>query len=56
MRQFLGHLLGDDLINPVKNVRPGGGSTSTIKLNAATNQIVVFIRVDETFTKISLSR
>ena len=30
---------------PGKNVRP-----STIKLNAATNQIVVIVRVDETFT------
>jgi len=25
---------------------------STIKLNAATNQIAVFVRVDETFTTI----
>ena len=30
--------------------------TSTIKLNAATNQIVVFVKVDETFTTIWLSR
>jgi len=30
--------------------------TSTIKLNAATNQIVVFVKVDETFTMIWLSR
>jgi len=30
--------------------------TSTIKLNAATNKIVEFVRVDETFTTISLSR
>jgi len=30
--------------------------TSTIRLNAATNQIVLFVRVDESFTKISLSR
>ena len=45
---FLGHLLRDDLINPVKmSVRP-----STIKLNAATNHVVVFVRVDETFTTI----
>ena len=29
---------------------------STIKLNAATNQIVVFVRVDESFMTISLSR
>jgi len=29
---------------------------STIKLNAATNQIVVFVRVDELFMTISLSR
>jgi len=49
---FLGHLLTDDLINPVKmSVR-----TSTIKLNAATNQIVVFVNVDESFTTKSLSR
>ena len=26
--------------------------TTTMKHNAATNQIVVFVRVDETFTKI----
>jgi len=30
--------------------------TSTIKHNAATNQIVVFVKVDETFTTIRLSR
>jgi len=30
--------------------------TSTIKLNAATNQIVIFVKVDESFTTISLSR
>ena len=30
--------------------------TSTIKRNAATNQIVEFVRVDETFTMIWLSR
>jgi len=57
--QFLGHLLGDDLINPVQmSVRTYIRTyvrTSTIKLNAATNQIVVFVRVDETFTTISLS-
>jgi len=29
---------------------------STNKLNAATNQIVVFVRVDESFMTISLSR
>ena len=33
------------------SVRPSV-RTSTIKLNAATNQIVVFVRVDETFTMI----
>jgi len=61
---FLGHLLRDDIINPVKMpvrmyvhlyvhlyVR-----MSTMKQNAATNQIVVFVRVDETFTMIWLSR
>ena len=57
---FLGHLLKDDLINPVKMsvhrtyvrtyVR-----TSTMKHNAATNQIVVFVKVNETFTTIWLS-
>jgi len=30
--------------------------TSTIKLNAATNQILVFVKVDESFTMISPSR
>ena len=30
--------------------------TSTIKLNAATNQIVVLVKVNESFTMISLSR
>jgi len=65
---LLGHLLRDDLINPVKmsfhlyvrtNVCTDGQTyirTSTIKLNAATNQIVVFVRVDESFTMIWLSR
>ena len=60
---FLGHLLRDDLINPVKmSVRPSDlvsmpyVRTSTIKLNAATNQIVVFVKVDETFTMVWLSR
>ena len=53
---LLGHLLRDDLINPVKmsvrtSVRPYV-RTSTIKHNAATNQIVEFVRVDETFTTI----
>jgi len=49
---FLGHLLRDDLINPVKmSVRPYV-RTSTIKHNAATNQIVVFVKVDETFMMI----
>ena len=36
---------------PGKNVRPSV-RTSTIKLDAATNQIVVFVTVDETFTTI----
>jgi len=52
---FLGHLLRDDLINPVKNIRSSVRTyvrTSTTKLNAATNQIVVFVRIDETFTTI----
>ena len=54
--RFLGHLLRDDLISPVKmSVRPSL-PPSTIKLNAATNQIVVFVKVDESFTTISLSR
>ena len=54
---FLDHLLRDDLINPVKCPSVGQSvRTSTIKLNAATNQIVVFVRVDESFTMISLSR
>jgi len=49
---FLGHLIWDDLINTVKiSVR-----MSTIKLNAATNQILVFVKVDEPFTMIWLSR
>ena len=52
---------------PGKNVRPSVRTyvrpnvrqyvrTSTIKLNAATNQIVEFVRVDEKFTTIWLSR
>jgi len=60
---YLGHLLKrkrDDLINPVKmSVRMSvrlSVRTSTIKHNAATNQIVVFVKVDETFTTIWLSR
>jgi len=60
---FLGHLLRDNLINPVKNVRVSIHPsvhlyvrTSTIKHNAATNQIVIFVKVDETFTTIWLSR
>jgi len=60
----LGHLLRDDLINPVKmSVRPYVRTyirtyvgTSTIKLNAATNQIVVFVNVDETFTTFKVIR
>jgi len=64
MEGFLGLLFRDDLINPVKMsvcrsvgmyVRPSV-RTSTIKLIAATNQIVVFVRVDESFTTISVSR
>jgi len=64
---FLAHLLRDDLINLVKMyvrittsirtyVRRTSIGTSTIKLNAATNQIVIFVKVDESFTTISLSR
>jgi len=50
--QFLGHLLRDDLMNPVKmSVRPSV-RTSTMKHNAATYQIVIFVKVDETFTTI----
>jgi len=44
---------------PGKNVRPSVRPSvrkSTIKYNAATNQIVVFLKVDETFTTIRLSR
>jgi len=44
---------------PGKNVCPSVRTyvhTSKIKLNAATNQIVEFVRVDETFTMIWLSR
>jgi len=57
---FLGHLLRDDLINPVKmsvctSVRPSI-RTSTMKHNAATNQIVIFVKIDETFMTIWLSR
>jgi len=60
LNQFLGHLLRDDLINPAKmsirpyvrpSVRPSV-RTSTIKHNAFTNQIVVFVKIDETFTTI----
>ena len=40
---LLGHLLGDDLINPVKMSIHPYVHTSTIKHNAATNQIVVFV-------------
>ena len=66
-RPFLGHLRYDP-INPVKmSVRPSVRTyvrpsvrtyvcTSTIKLDPATNQIVEFVRVDETFTMIWLSR
>ena len=54
---ILGHLL----INPAKmSVRPPAVRpyvcTSTMKHNAATNQIVIFVKVDETFTTIWLSR
>jgi len=56
VRPFLGHLLRDNLINPVKmSVRPyvrPSVRTSTIKLNAAINPIVEIVRVDETFTTI----
>jgi len=48
---------------PGKNVRPSIRTyvhpyvrTSTIRLNATTNQIVVFVKVDETFMMIWLSR
>jgi len=53
---FLGHLLRDDLINPVKMSIRGSVHTSTMKHNADTNQIVVFVKVDETFMTILLSR
>jgi len=49
---FLDHLLRDDLINPVKMSVRGSVRMSTMKHNAATNQIVVFVKVDETFTTI----
>jgi len=58
--RFLGHIQRDDLINPVKMsvhqyvctyIRPYI-RTSTLKHNAATSKIVVFVKVDETFTKI----
>jgi len=45
---LLGHLVRDDLINLVKI----SVCTSTMKHNAATNQIVVFVKIDETFTLI----
>jgi len=45
---FFGHLR-HDLINPVKMSARPYVHMSTIKLNAATNQIVVFVKVDETF-------
>ena len=47
---FLGHLLRDDLINPVKISVSQSVRTST--MNAATNQIglVPFVKFDETFT------
>jgi len=56
--------LRDDLINLVKmsvrtSIRPYVHPfvhTSTMKHNAATNQIVMFVKVDETFTMIWLSR
>jgi len=47
---LLGQLLRDDLINPVKMSIRTHVRTSTMKHNAATNQIVVFAKVDETFT------
>jgi len=47
---LLGHLLRDDLINPVKiSVHH---YVRTMKHNAATNQIVAFVKVYETFTNI----
>ena len=49
---ILGHFLRDDLINPVKMSIHPYVRTSTMKHNAATNQILVFIMVDETFTTI----
>jgi len=54
---FLGHLLRDDLINPVKmsvlpSVRTSVRTYVRMKHNAATNQILVFVKVDETFTMI----
>jgi len=52
---FLGHLR-DELINPVKKSVHTYVCTSTTIFNAATNQIVVFVKVDETFTTIWLSR
>jgi len=48
VKRLLGHLLRDDMINLVNM----SVCTSTIKLNAATNQIVVLVKVDETFTTI----
>jgi len=56
VNSFLGHLLRDDLINPIKisvreYIRPSV-CTSAIKHNAATNQIVIFVKVDETFMMI----
>jgi len=47
--KFFGHLLKDDLVNPVKmSVRPSVHNQN----NAATNQIVVYVKVDEAFTTI----
>jgi len=61
--RFLNYLLTDDLINPVKMSVgeyvpsvPPSVQTSMMKHNAATNQIVVFVKVDQTFTMIWLSR
>jgi len=47
---FLGHLY--DLINLVKMSVREYVRTSTMKHNAATNQIVLFVKVDESFTTI----
>jgi len=52
------HLISSDLTWPVRYCDWSCPSvrTSTIRHNAATNQIVVFVKVDETFTTIWVSR